>query len=152
MSYNVVKGDNNWDYHVVDTLSENEPVAGFLNLDMANSYCSDLNRTRSLSCCKRSLSSSGWHHDHDCKGHYEKPVKFEKYRVYEKNGTPTVFQQISHNEWECTHGGWTFEERLDKPPSEIYLRNNDKPLVVADSVTEYESRQEAIDAGWGDYL
>lgn len=63
-----------------------------------------------------------------------------------------MFQQISHNVWECTHGGWTFEERLDKPSNEIYLRNEEKPLVVADSMTEFVNRQEVIDAGWNDYL
>lgn len=99
-------------YKVVDVYEpeENNFVADFIDRNRAISYSDSLNRTRKLSCCQRSVSSLGWHHDHNCKGVYEKPVIYNKIREYiTSQGGVTRFAQVSQFEWECTHGGWTGE-------------------------------------------
>ncbi len=107
--FDVVKGNNGWDYHVVDTLSENEPMAAFLDKSRADTYCTGLNNYRKTSCCKSSQHSGGWHHCFDCKGYYEKPVMFNKIRKYYHNNKEnyTEFEQVAHNQWSCINGGWT---------------------------------------------
>lgn len=107
--FDVIKVSDFWSYGVIDTLSENEPVAAFLNKNLADSYCQSQNRWRSISCCKSSQSIGGWHHCPDCKGYYEKPELFTKTRKYfhEDGENYTKFEQVAHNQWSCVNGGWT---------------------------------------------
>jgi len=107
-----IEKNEKYPYIVVDVYEpENTKfIAAFIDKGKAVDYSDDLNRTRKLSCCKTNVSSLGWHHCHDCKGVYEKPVKYNKIREYiSENGGVTVFSQESQFKWRCTHGGWTGE-------------------------------------------